>query len=267
MTVKDGNRILVENTDYTLVYADNVNVGTATVTIIGKSNYTDRISKEFTIRKKSVNNLVVSLDESEFVYDGESHSPSVTVKYGNITLKKGVDYEVSYENNINAGAATVTVTGKGNYDGEQSRKYSILSKTIEGVAITVEPNMLDYDGTEKQPAVKVYDGDTLLTVNVDYTVSYENNVEAGEGKVIINGLGNYDESAEATFEIHYMLGDVNGDGAINITDATMVQKAVAELITLTDEQRRAADTDGDGAITISDATQIQKYVAEIIDHF
>ena len=36
---------------------------------------------------------------------------------------------------------------------------------------------------------------------------------------------------------------------------------------LTAEQREAADTDGDGKITISDATMIQKYIAEIIDHF
>ena len=64
-----------------------------------------------------------------------------------------------------------------------------------------------------------------------------------------------------------LIGDVNGDGQINITDATMVQQSIAELVELTDEQREAADTDGDGKITISDATMIQKYIAEIIDHF
>ena len=77
-------------------------------------------------------------------------------------------------------------------------------------------------------------------------------------------------AAEATTETiveSCLIGDVNGDGQINITDATMVQQSIAELVELTDEQREAADTDGDGKITISDATMIQKYIAEIIDHF
>ena len=77
-------------------------------------------------------------------------------------------------------------------------------------------------------------------------------------------------TAEATTETiveSNILGDVNGDGQINITDATMVQQAVAELIELTDEQKAAADTDGDGKLSISDATMIQKYIAEIIEHF
>ena len=129
------------------------------------------------------------MDESEIVYDGKTHSPSVTVKYDNITLRKGVDYEVSYDSNINAGTSTVIVTGKGNYDGEQSIQYSILSKSIENVSITVEPDVFDYDGTEKQPAVTVYDGGNLLNVNVDYVISYEKNRDVGTAMEIVRGRG------------------------------------------------------------------------------
>ena len=67
-------------------------------------------------------------------------------------------------------------------------------------------------------------------------------------------------------ESDILIGDVNADGKINITDATMIQKAVAELIELTDEQKKAADTNADGKVDITDATMIQKYVAELIDH-
>ena len=63
-----------------------------------------------------------------------------------------------------------------------------------------------------------------------------------------------------------VIGDVDGDGTVNINDATMVQKYVAELVTLTPEQLIAADTNGDGEININDATQIQKFIAELIDH-
>ncbi len=61
------------------------------------------------------------------------------------------------------------------------------------------------------------------------------------------------------------IGDINGDGGININDATMIQKYLAELETLTPEQLKAADTDGDGNININDATNIQKFIAELID--
>ena len=62
-------------------------------------------------------------------------------------------------------------------------------------------------------------------------------------------------------------GDVNGDGKINIADATAIQKHVAELITLNERQLKAADVNHDGKVNIADATAIQKYVAELIDHF
>ena len=75
------------------------------------------------------------------------------------------------------------------------------------------------------------------------------------------------EAASETIEEKTVIGDVNGDGEIDITDATMIQKALAELIQLTDEQKIAADTTGDGNITIDDVTMVQKYVAEMIDHF
>ena len=50
-----------------------------------------------------------------------------------------------------------------------------------------------------------------------------------------------------------MIGDVNGDGKVTIDDATMIQKAVAELVELDDTQKKAADTTGDGNVTIDDA--------------
>lgn len=59
------------------------------------------------------------------------------------------------------------------------------------------------------------------------------------------------------------LGDVNGDDKVDITDATTVQKYLAELIDLDENQKIAADTNGDGIISITDATEIQKFVAEI----
>ena len=62
------------------------------------------------------------------------------------------------------------------------------------------------------------------------------------------------------------VGDINGNGTVTIDDATMVQKAVAEIVTLTGAQTFAADANGDGEVNINDVTQIQKYIAELVDH-
>jgi hypothetical protein len=60
------------------------------------------------------------------------------------------------------------------------------------------------------------------------------------------------------------LGDVNGDGKVNITDATEIQKYFVELLDFTDSQKSVADTNGDGEVDIADVTQIQKFLAQLI---
>ncbi|MBR0405144.1 MAG: BspA family leucine-rich repeat surface protein [Eggerthellaceae bacterium] len=59
------------------------------------------------------------------VYTGEAQVQSPTVKLGAETLVKDVDYELSYEGNVGAGTATVTITGIGRYKGATSRTFEI----------------------------------------------------------------------------------------------------------------------------------------------
>ena len=59
-------------------------------------------------------------------------------------------------------------------------------------------------------------------------------------------------------------GDVNGDGKVNINDATAIQSYLAELVYFNSNRRLAADVNRDGQVTIDDATQIQRYLAELI---
>ena len=61
------------------------------------------------------------------------------------------------------------------------------------------------------------------------------------------------------------LGDVNGDGSISIDDATAVQKYLANMLDLTDEQAELADVNMDGDITIDDVTLVQKYLAGLAE--
>ncbi|MGN0449383.1 MAG: lamin tail domain-containing protein [Ruminococcus sp.] len=58
-------------------------------------------------------------------------------------------------------------------------------------------------------------------------------------------------------------GDVNGDGVVNVADATEIQKYLAELVELSESQKNSADVNGDGVISIFDATEIQMIAAEV----
>ena len=59
-----------------------------------------------------------------------------------------------------------------------------------------------------------------------------------------------------------LFGDVDGDGKITISDATLIQKAAIDLVQLTDRQKMLSDVNGDGRISILDVTCVQKYIAE-----
>ena len=63
-----------------------------------------------------------------------------------------------------------------------------------------------------------------------------------------------------------IIGDVNGDGKVDVTDATLLQQYLAEMAELSPAQLAVADTNGDGKIDVTDATAIQNYIAELIDH-
>lgn len=63
----------------------------------------------------------------------------------------------------------------------------------------------------------------------------------------------------------YVLGDANLDGKVDILDATIIQKFLAQQVDLTDLARLAADADEDGEVSVIDATAVQRYLALIVD--
>ena len=122
--------------------------------------------------------------------------------------------------------------------------YSKEDTSFEGNVYAKEFNLVFDEGYNTS-------GDTY-TVEINGAKSYADVEFNGTEKIVKSG-GN-------------IIGDLNSDGKVTIDDATLVQKAIAEMISLNEDQKKAADTNGDGNITIDDATMIQKYVAELIDH-
>lgn len=126
-----------------------------------------------------------------YTYDGTAKKPSVTVKYGTKTLVKGTDYTVSYSNNVNAGRAKATITGKGSYEGTITKEFCINSINIKDAVVTLSRKEYYYDGTAKKPSVTVKVGGKTLKNGTDYTLTYQNNVSVGNPSVMVNGKGNY----------------------------------------------------------------------------
>ncbi len=123
MNSEDGVQ-LVENFDYTLSYSNNVEVGTATVTVTGVGNYAG--SKNVTFRIEAAPLADIQLQSEKVVYTGKELKPKTTVKNSAGTvLTLDTDYTVSYADNIRVGTAKVTVTGTGNYTGTLQATFKI----------------------------------------------------------------------------------------------------------------------------------------------
>ncbi|MCC8044920.1 MAG: CAP domain-containing protein, partial [Clostridiales bacterium] len=208
VSVSYGDRSLTAGTDYNLSYSDNVNAGTATVTITGTGYYTGSVDQTFTISPKSLTESMVELDTSaSYTYDGAAKEASITVTDAAIvtdttTLTNGTDYTLSYSNNINAGTATVTISGVGNYTGSVEQSFTIDPAAISDAAVAVASGDYVYNGTAQKPSVTVMTDSASLTEGTDYTVtSYDNNVNAGTATVTVTGTGNYTGSTSGEFTI------------------------------------------------------------------
>lgn len=82
--------------------------------------------------QNNISDCTVLLENDRYTPDGTAKTPEVTVKRGDLLLIKGTDYDVKYQNNINAGTATVVITGKNRYKGTIEKKFQIGSGSTTG---------------------------------------------------------------------------------------------------------------------------------------
>lgn len=202
LTVKCGSNILMEGVDYAATYSNNINIGTATVTLraLNNANYTGTTSTTFSIGN-DVGGFIISGYAPSYAYTGKAITPGVVVETGSGTLTQGTDYTVSYANNVNAGTATITVTGIGKYSGTQTANFVIEPKSMQSLDTSEIADRV-YTGDAYTPDITVSDGSKVLTKGVDYTVTYTNNTEPGMASVIIKGANsNYAGTKIVSFKI------------------------------------------------------------------
>lgn len=232
-TVTCDNKTLVNNVDYKVSYASNVNAGEGCVYVEGINSYTGTAYAKFQIAPcdlfSSGSNVSVSLSQTSFDYTGAAITPAVTVKLGNTVLKNGVDYTVSYANNVDAGTASVTVTGKGNFCSSVSRNYTIkkLNLAKKGKAtLSFDSTSFVYNGSAVKPVVYISyaigDGAQYLAQDVDFKVSYSNNTKIGTATAKVTGLGNYTGTISKKFKI--LPAKVSNVSVSDVTTSSLVLK-------------------------------------------
>jgi len=173
---KDSYATYTEGVDYRLSFANNLNVGTATITVLPLGNNYGSTKIKFYIRKDFSKAVVADIASVE--YTGKAFTPKVSVTYDGKALVEGKDYSLSYKNNIDAGNASVVITGKGEYSGAITKKFKINRKDVSKLAkVNIGGwNYSSYADVEDclKKQVKVSVDGKLLNYKTDYTFYYKN---------------------------------------------------------------------------------------------
>ena len=201
---------LAKDTDYTLSYKNNTKVGTATVTVTGKGGYAGSAEKTFKIVGKMSDATVATIAAQ--TYAGKALTPAPKVTFAGVALKSGTDYTLSYKNNVNAGTATVTIAGRGNYAGTTAATFKINPADISKATMAAIAAQ-GYLGSGKQvkPTPKLTFGGATLKSGTDFTLAYGNNAprfakktQTQTATVTVTGRGNFKGTRSAKFTIKYI---------------------------------------------------------------
>ena len=199
ITVSCNDVELVKDTDYTVSYSNNKNVGTATISITGIGDYTGTITKNFNIVARDISDTTIGSIPNQ-TYTGNSISALPVITYNGATLTKGTDYTLTYSNNVNVGTGTVTITGKGNFKGTTSKTFSISARAMSDTSVA-NISSQTYTGNVISPLPTITYNNKTLKKDTDYTLSYSDNINAGTATITITGKGNFTGMTSMTFII------------------------------------------------------------------
>ena len=248
-----------EDNHEVLTTAQPFDAGTYKVTASCESESTIYTAEAtFTVEPREIEAKDVAFDK-ELTYTGNELTQTVTVTVNGKTLTVGTDYTVSGLTGTEPGSYPVTVTGTGNYTGKVTKSFTISKAQISSAAITYDAGPYGYTGEEWKPEVAVSFNDAALTADTDYTVSYENNINAGTAKIIITGIGDhFTGSTEKTFTINS--AEISGCTFAPIADVTYNTKAHTPEVTVAISGRTL---EADKDYTVSYASNINAGTATV----
>lgn len=229
--VSYNGRPLVEGTNYTVKYANNIKVGNAKITVTGKGNFKSGKTENFHIVQADIADAVFAGTDKTgrlVVVSGSKFAPVIYCGGRKLTAN---DYTIS-------GAVTpgkkvmdsdsnkvITLNGKGSYTGSKKVNLRVVRKSdLIKFAVTIDKTKLDsltYDGNEHyihdiRGALTVTgkDGNANMEYGTDYMIVYPGNVvDAGAKKFSVVGMGLYTGTVRKSYTIKPA---VNTNGGLEV---------------------------------------------------
>ena len=250
---------LEKDADYTVAYSNNVNAGTATVTVTAVSTnakYSGSAQKNFTINPATL--TAVTLAKSEFTYNFTNPqlqtATAAEVKAGNLVVP-ATDYDITDNTATELGTYTAKVKGKNNFQGEVTADFAIVK---EEMGVDAEDSKTGKEVDDVTMTVSVVDR-TQKQLTLDVV-----NVPAGENVIVeipaqINGwdvIGIADGAITNNVTDVYMPN--TGETPITVTDAAMGLATVHVDIQLLDNYAKMLPTHVGEKKVVSEVKQTAK---------
>lgn len=256
-----AQRELTKDVDYSVTYANNVNVGTASIIVEGinngESGFYGSKTLTFKITAANLKDAVVRSDQyakasyRTTVYTGQPvvfSDLELVVRSNNgnsdveTVLVADKDYTITYSGNNKAGNASFTVKGKGNYTGTLKKTFMISAYNLElderdivgGSIVDPEPVVVAYAAGGAKIPVSVTVNGFMLKEGTDYTVSYKNNSKVGNNATVtVTGKNGFIGKITKTFSVCKKdLADSENPLTMVVSDVTAKAKAAAPKATV-----------------------------------
>lgn len=193
--------------------AVNAGINKITLTAKDKTNFCDSTVVEVNIKKADISEMQVKFGEDDdfiAVYTGKAVVPEFKLmdKDGNVI--PAANYTTKITNNVNAGKAKITITGKNNCFGSLTKEFAIAQKDIsllEDKDIVIASPEMEYTGKALTPKVTVKYNGLTLNAGKDYELIYSDNInvtDAAKIQIKARSNGNYIGTVDKTFKIKPM---------------------------------------------------------------
>ncbi|MBE6852434.1 MAG: hypothetical protein E7505_03010 [Ruminococcus sp.] len=173
-----GNKELIFGEDYTVVYKNNVNAGTAQAVITAKGDfYRGEVTVEFTIDPVDVSKAQINSGDT-LTYNGTEQTQTVeSVVVNSITLTEE-DYDIKGNTAVDAGDYILDIIGKGNFTGTASAKWSIEKAVPEVVPVVPEGK---YTKGDNLPEI---DYKSSITGSIAWLTELSDGLSDGENELV-----------------------------------------------------------------------------------
>jgi len=193
---------LVNKKDYIISYpAKSAETGTYEMFVAGQGNYTGKIAVRYNITNKLLLNKATISGIKAIDYTGEEVTPKPIVKYRGTELIENQDYTLEYQNNILPGTAAISIVGMGDYAGEKKVTFKIKGKSLASAKVEGLVTNVEYTGASQTQDSCLLSIKGEIISEDNYTVSYQNNINAGTATIIFTGKNGYEGSVKKIFKI------------------------------------------------------------------